>query len=63
MPGSNAESAFTYVPTVEGPNHIKCTLQYTHPDRLVASLLLTTRAVITIALSMKDGTVEGATHI
>ncbi len=39
MPGSNAESAFTHVPTVEGPNHIKLhNSQYTTPDRLVASL-------------------------
>ena len=39
MPGSNAESAFTYVPTVEGPNHIKLhNSQYTTPDRLVAGL-------------------------
>lgn len=39
MPGNNAESAFTYVPTVEGPNHIKLhNSQYTTPDRLVASL-------------------------
>ena len=39
MPGSNAESAFTYVPTVEGPNHIKLhNSQYTTPNRLVASL-------------------------
>ncbi len=39
MPGSNAESAFTYVPTVEGPNNIKLhNSQYTTPDRLVASL-------------------------
>ena len=39
MPGSNAESAFTYVPTVEGPNHIKLhNSQYTTPDRIVASL-------------------------
>ena len=38
MPGSNAESAFTYVPTVEGPNNIKLhNSQYTTPDRLVAS--------------------------
>lgn len=38
MPGSNAESAFTYVPTVEGPNHIKLhNSQYVTPDRLVAS--------------------------
>lgn len=39
MPGSNAESAFTYVPTVEGPNHIRLhNSQYTTPDRLVAAL-------------------------
>lgn len=39
MPGSNAESAFTYVPTVEGPNHIKLhNSQYNTPHRLVASL-------------------------
>lgn len=39
MPGSNAESAFTYVPTVEGPNNIKLhNSQYTTPDRLIASL-------------------------
>lgn len=39
MPGSNAESAFTYVPTVEGPNHIQLhNSQYSTPDRLVASL-------------------------
>jgi hypothetical protein len=39
MPGSAAESAFTYVPTVEGPNNIKLhNSQYTTPDRVVASL-------------------------
>ncbi|MDR2584759.1 MAG: TonB-dependent receptor [Prevotellaceae bacterium] len=39
MPGSAAESAFTYVPTVEGPNFIKLhNSQYTTPDRLVASI-------------------------
>jgi hypothetical protein len=39
MPGSAAESAFTYVPTVEGPNFIRLhNSQYTTPDRLVASL-------------------------
>lgn len=38
MPGNNAESAFTYVPTSEGPNHIKLhNSQYTTPDRIVAS--------------------------
>lgn len=39
MPGSDAESAFTYVPTIEGPNNIKLhNSQYVTPDRLVASL-------------------------
>ena len=39
MPGSNAESAFTYVPTVEGPNNIRLhNSQYTTPYRFVASL-------------------------
>ena len=38
MPGSAAESAFTYVPTVEGPNNIKLhNSQYVTPDRIVAS--------------------------
>ena len=39
MPGSAAESAFTYVPTSEGPNNIKLhNSQYVTPDRVVASL-------------------------
>jgi hypothetical protein len=38
MPGSAAESAFTYVPTVEGPNNIKLhNSQYVTPDRVIAS--------------------------
>ncbi len=38
MPGSAAESAFTYIPTSEGPNNIKLhNSQYVTPDRLVAS--------------------------
>ena len=38
MPGSAAESAFTYVPTVYGPNNIKLhNSQYVTPDRVVAS--------------------------
>ena len=38
MPGSAAESAFTYVSTVEGPNYIKLhNSQYVTPDRIVAS--------------------------
>lgn len=39
LPGSNAESAFTYVPTVAGPNNIKLhNALNTTPDRIVASL-------------------------
>lgn len=38
MPGSAAESAFTYVPTSAGPNNIKLhNSQYVTPDRFVAS--------------------------
>ncbi len=38
MPGSAAESAFTYVPTFEGPNNIRLhNSQYVTPDRIVAS--------------------------
>jgi hypothetical protein len=38
MPGSAAESAFTYVPTSEGPNNIHLhNSQYVTPDRFVAS--------------------------
>ena len=38
MPGSAAESAFTYVPTSEGPNNIKLhNSQYATPDRIVAN--------------------------
>ena len=38
MPGSAAESAFTYVPTSEGPNNIPLhNSQYVIPDRIVAS--------------------------
>lgn len=39
MPGSDAESAFTYVPTTHGPNNIKLhNSQYVTPNRVVASL-------------------------
>ena len=39
MPGSAAESAFTYVPTSEGPNYIPLhNSQYVTPDRVVASV-------------------------
>ena len=45
MPGSAAESAFTYVPTVEGPNNIKLhNSQYVTPDRAVASLTYSDKA-------------------
>ncbi len=38
MPGSAAESAFTYVPTAAGPNYIGLhNSQYVTPDRIVAS--------------------------
>ena len=38
MPGSAAESAFTYVPTIEGPNNIKLhNSQYVTPDRFIVS--------------------------
>ena len=41
MPGSQAESAFTYVPTFEGPNFIRLhNSQFVTPDRLVASATL-----------------------
>ena len=45
MPGSAAESAFTYVPTVAGPNNIKLhNSQYVTPDRVVASATLHDRS-------------------
>ena len=45
MPGSAAESAFTYVPTSEGPNNIKLhNSQYVTPDRVVASLTYNDKA-------------------
>ncbi|MGN0068555.1 MAG: carboxypeptidase regulatory-like domain-containing protein [Prevotella sp.] len=38
LPGSNAESAFTYVPTFKGPNNIGLhNSQYVTPDRFVLS--------------------------
>jgi len=44
MPGSAAESAFTYVPTSEGPNNIKLhNSQYVTPDRVVASATLSNK--------------------
>lgn len=45
MPGSAAESAFTYVPTIEGPNNIKLhNSQYVTPDRFFASATLHDRS-------------------
>ena len=45
MPGSAAESAFTYVPTTEGPNNIKLhNSQYVTPDRVVASATYSDKA-------------------
>ena len=39
LPGSDAESAFTYVPTVEGPNNIKLHNSINViPDRFIASI-------------------------
>lgn len=39
LPGSNAESAFTYVPTVNGPNNIKLHNAINlEPDRFIASI-------------------------
>ena len=39
MPGSNAESAFTYIPTIEGPNNIGLhNSQYVTPDRAFVNL-------------------------
>ena len=45
MPGSAAESAFTYVPTSEGPNNIRLhNSQYVTPDRAVASATYSDKA-------------------
>ena len=44
MPGSNAESAFTYTPTIYGPNHASLhNSQYVTPDRFIASLTYSTK--------------------
>ena len=38
MPGSDASSAFTYIPSVEGPNYMKLhNSQYVTPDRFILS--------------------------
>ncbi len=42
MPGSDASSAFTYIPTIEGPNNPSLhNSQYVTPDRAIASLTYT----------------------
>ena len=39
MPGSNAESAFTYIPSIEGPNNVGVhNSQYVTPDRAFVNL-------------------------
>ena len=41
MPGSDASSAFTYIPSVEGPNNVRLhNSQFVTPDRFVASMTL-----------------------
>ena len=45
MPGSDASSAFTYIPTYEGPNNTKLhNSQYVTPDRVFASLTINDRS-------------------
>ncbi len=45
MPGSNAESAFAYVPGMAGPNNLKLhNSQYVTPDRLIANVTLHDKA-------------------
>jgi hypothetical protein len=45
MPGSAAESAFTYVPTTEGPNNIKLHNAYNlTPDRFILSATINDKA-------------------
>ena len=45
MPGSDASSAFTYIPTVEGPNNVVLhNSQYVTPDRIVASATIHDKA-------------------
>ena len=41
MPGSDASSAFTYIPCVEGPNNVILhNSQYVNPDRFVANVTI-----------------------
>ena len=45
MPGSDASSAFTYIPTVEGPNYATLhNSSYSEPDRAFASLTIDDKA-------------------
>ena len=45
MPGSNASSAFSYIPSVEGPNFLKLhNSQYVTPDRFLVSATLHDKA-------------------
>ena len=45
MPGSDANSAFTYIPTVDGPNNVTLhNSQYVTPDRFFASLTINDRS-------------------
>ena len=45
MPGSDASSAFTYIPAVEGPNYVPLhNSQYVTPDRVVASATIHDKA-------------------
>ncbi len=45
MPGSDASSAFTYIPSVEGPNSVSLhNSQFVTPDRIVASATIHDKA-------------------
>ena len=45
MPGSDASSAFTYIPTTEGPNQPKLhNSQYVTPDRAYVNLTINDRS-------------------
>ena len=51
MPGSDASSAFTYIPTVDGPNNpVLHNSQYVTPDRFFASLTYRDRSNNTFSL-------------
>ncbi|MBQ5944008.1 MAG: TonB-dependent receptor [Bacteroidales bacterium] len=45
MPGSNAKSAFMYIPTVDGPNYMTLhNAYYNNPDRLMANLTISDKS-------------------